>query len=826
MVSEESEPNSLALLNSTEQANLLNAIEKLRGKGVNKHNISFPQLVVCGDQSSGKSSVLEGLTRLRFPTKDTLCTTFATELILRRTPHGHVNIQCTITPGDNRTERQKQHLRDFERTYTAREEFEFPTLIEEAKDCMRFGTTAASGAPPTCFFKDVLRIKYSAPDIPSLTIVDLPGIVHSQTEGKTADEVNTVKNLVKGYMRDEKSIILAVVCASNNFENQIVLTYAAEPDIDPGHLRTLGIITKPDLLDGGSESEKNFVDLVKNQKLQLKLGWHVVKNRGFKTRDQSDAERDESERKFFSSGIWSSIESNHIGIDSLRKRLANVLLSQIRQELPSLIDEVNAAQNEIESSINALGEPRDTKDKMRSFLVLKAEGFRELTGCALNGIYSDPFFHDPSRNHAVKLRTRVTNLHFTFAEVMHRRGHTWNIDARTGLDQLFPAQHSIFDDEEPDHADYASCPEPETVTRHEFLQTHVAKQLHQNRISAYPLPNERVISAVFRKQSQKWNNIARIHLALVEKAVMEYLDECLNSLMDSRTADSLYQGLIEPALQKKRLIIQQKLEDVLVANGSQDPIMYEPGFQMEYQNLRASRSTQKKFGHDSVTNEDILDLMQCYYKRAISIFINNVVVLVLENCLVASLSSIFSASLITEMNEYELRAIAQEPAEVHEDRKSLKTKLDDMIEAKRILRVQARTGRNGVSRSARNAKTERKLQVRQFPKPPHTPEFRSAKDYDSDATLCVKPNSPERSKSPSGRLTVPPASATKSRRHSLEPEIATPSRTSQIQVSVSPSPSSFASLTIPKEQSWQQKPVLTTYRTVAHPVAQEPDEEL
>lgn len=64
---------------------LLEKIDKLFACNVGEY-INLPQLVVVGDQSSGKSSVLEGLTKLKFPRNSGLCTRFATQIIFRRDP--------------------------------------------------------------------------------------------------------------------------------------------------------------------------------------------------------------------------------------------------------------------------------------------------------------------------------------------------------------------------------------------------------------------------------------------------------------------------------------------------------------------------------------------------------------------------------------------------------------------------------------------------------------------------------------------------------------------------------------------------------------------
>ena len=87
-------------LQTAEHEELLNIVDTLRSQGISRYGVDLPQLIVCGDQSSGKSSVLEAISGLQFPTKDNLCTRFATELILRRGPNPCVNV--SITPSCER----------------------------------------------------------------------------------------------------------------------------------------------------------------------------------------------------------------------------------------------------------------------------------------------------------------------------------------------------------------------------------------------------------------------------------------------------------------------------------------------------------------------------------------------------------------------------------------------------------------------------------------------------------------------------------------------------------------------------------------------------
>ena len=92
-----------------------------------------------------------------------------------------------------------------------------------------------------------------------------------------------------------------MISAKNDYANQIVLKLACAAD-KKGH-RTLGVITKPDTLIEGSESEAMYVSLARNQDVEFRLGWHVLKNMESETGEWSLGDRDTKEVFFFSRGI-------------------------------------------------------------------------------------------------------------------------------------------------------------------------------------------------------------------------------------------------------------------------------------------------------------------------------------------------------------------------------------------------------------------------------------------------------------------------------------------------------------------------------------------
>ncbi|KAM9879488.1 dynamin family protein [Verticillium dahliae] len=216
-------------LNSPEAKALLDTIDKLRSINVGDI-ISLPQIIVVGDQSSGKSSVLEAISRVPFPVKGDLCTRFATELVLRLSSTSYVNVTIRFAKGSS-GDQEPFHREELDLS-------RLPSLIEEATE--RMGIRPGSDVG---FSRDVLRIEVSGPDVPSLTLVDLPGFYHSSTGEQSLEGIKIVNRLVKSYMAQEQSIILAVLSASTQLASQRILDETREHD--PKRLRTLGVITKP-----------------------------------------------------------------------------------------------------------------------------------------------------------------------------------------------------------------------------------------------------------------------------------------------------------------------------------------------------------------------------------------------------------------------------------------------------------------------------------------------------------------------------------------------------------------------------------------------------
>ena len=378
---------SLDGLQSKEYRQILDMVDRLRTCGLGSI-LPLPQLVVCGNQSSGKSSVLEAITEVPFPRKENLCTRFATEIILRRDTNE--SIHTKIIPDAARPEAEKIKLSAFSETIS---DFnELPRLIELATDLMGLNNAARANDQTTAraFSRDVLSVEIAGPDRPQLTLVDLPGLILSATKDQTDADVKLIHSLVGDYINEKRTIMLAVISAKDDYANQGILTKCKEVDKDGQ--RTLGIITKPDYLRSGSANETTWINLAQNNDIYFELGWHMLKNRTEDEIDSSFEARNTSERTFFSAGGYRSLPEGDKGITSLRTKLSKLLFKHLKKELPNLQRELNAKHLNTVAALDALGEKRSTIAEQKRFLMNIATSYQGIVSSAVDGHYEHSFF--------------------------------------------------------------------------------------------------------------------------------------------------------------------------------------------------------------------------------------------------------------------------------------------------------------------------------------------------------------------------------------------------------------------------------------------------
>jgi len=467
-----------------------------------------------------------------------------------------------IVPGPGRSEEEQKKLLAFRHNFGDLENF--PTLVDDARSCM--GVTHGSSA----FSTDVLRLEISGPKQPHLTIVDLPGLIHSENKLQTATDIQVVQSMVYEYMINRRSIVLAIVSAKNDYANQIVLKLARE--VDPQGRRTMGLITKPDTLSVGSESESAFVNLARNMDIAFRLGWHVLKNRSYETRQLSAEARDDDEGQFLNQGAWKGLARDTVGIHALREKLSKILFDQIRGELPMLIEDIEGRINDCHGTLVRLGPTRHGSDQQRLFLLQISQEFQAISKAALNGSYEHSFFGEPRSvdGYTKRLRAVVQSLSVEFAESIRLRGQQ---------------QRIVEGDIRPSK----SAEGMKTVSRAEFIDK-IRELLIITRGRELPgMFNPLVIGDLFREQSKPWEQLARQHLRNVWQAARSFLDLLISHLADEPTSEALLDQVIDPAMDQNLRNMNQKLDEILRPYQAGHPITYNHYFTETIQKVREKR---------------------------------------------------------------------------------------------------------------------------------------------------------------------------------------------------------------------------------------------
>ncbi|NXT37842.1 MX protein, partial [Pelecanoides urinatrix] len=294
----------------------IDLIDSLRALGIEK-DLALPAIAVIGDQSSGKSSVLEALSGVALPRGNGIVTRCPLELKLKRIPatqawKGKISFRNISTELQNASQVEK--------------------AIREAQDVVAGSRGAISG--------ELISLEIWSPDVPDLTLIDLPGIARVAVGDQPKDIGEQIKMLLRRIIGCKETINLVVVPCNVDIATTEALKMAQE--VDPNGERTLGILTKPDLVDRGTEG--SIIKIIRNQVIPLKKGYMVVKCRG-----QQDiynkvalASAIQQEREFFETHKHFSIlmDKGRATIPRLAEKLTNELVRHIIKTLPTLENQI------------------------------------------------------------------------------------------------------------------------------------------------------------------------------------------------------------------------------------------------------------------------------------------------------------------------------------------------------------------------------------------------------------------------------------------------------------------------------------------------------
>ncbi|XP_026529776.1 interferon-induced GTP-binding protein Mx2-like [Notechis scutatus] len=331
----------------------IDLIDSLRALGVEK-DLALPAIAVIGDQSSGKSSVLEALSGVALPRGSGIVTRCPLELKMKK----------------NNKQEWKGKIMYLETEV----KLEDPSEVEAA---VRRAQNAIAGEGLDISPK-LITLEISSPDVPDLTLIDLPGITRVAVGTQPQDIGNQIMKLIKSYITKQETINLVVIPSNVDIATTEALKMAQT--VDPEGERTLGILTKPDLIDEGTEDET--IDIVRNQRVPLKKGYMIVKCRGQSdlTNKLSLEDAIKKEREFFEEHKFFSrlLEEGRATIPFLAERLTQELTKHIQKTLPTLEQQIVTSLDETYQKLKKYGEsvPESLEEK-KYFFVEKINAFNE-----------------------------------------------------------------------------------------------------------------------------------------------------------------------------------------------------------------------------------------------------------------------------------------------------------------------------------------------------------------------------------------------------------------------------------------------------------------
>ncbi|KAF8159271.1 dynamin protein dnm1 [Crassisporium funariophilum] len=306
--------------------------------------LDMPQLVVVGSQSAGKSSVLETIVGRDFLPRG--------QGIVTRRP---LVLQLIHTPEQSETSTSATPYREWGQFLHIDKKF---TDFNEIRKEIEQETFRVAGQNKGVS-KLPISLRIYSPDVLDLTLVDLPGLTKIPVGDQPSDIERQIRNLVLDYISKPNSVILAVSPANVDLANSESLKLARS--VDSQGRRTIGVLTKLDLMDAGT----NALDILTGRVYPLKLGFIGIVNRSQQdiNLDKSMHDALDSETEFFKNHPAYRNIAHKNGTKYLAKTLNQVLINHIREKLPDMKARLNTLMGQAQQELNSFGDSAIFGDK-------------------------------------------------------------------------------------------------------------------------------------------------------------------------------------------------------------------------------------------------------------------------------------------------------------------------------------------------------------------------------------------------------------------------------------------------------------------------------
>ncbi|KAK2611311.1 hypothetical protein N8I77_004661 [Diaporthe amygdali] len=346
---------------------LLSTVNKLQDlvfNTIGNDSLDLPQIVVVGSQSAGKSSVLENIVGRDFlPRGSGIVTRRPLILQLINVPDdGSDPLPQSAHPSQyNANVARPGEWAEFNhipnRRYT-----DFGDVKREIEN-----ETARVAGNNKGITRQPINLKIYSPHVLNLTLVDLPGLTKVPIGDQPPDIEKQTRNLISEFIAKPNSIILAVSPANVDIVNSEALKLARH--VDPLGRRTIGVLTKVDLMDHGT----NALDILSGRVYPLKLGWIGVVNRSQQdiqgNKPMEEALKDE-ENFFKLHPAYRNIAMK-CGTRFLARTLNTTLMAHIRDRLPDIKARLNTLMGQTQQELASYGNMQFSGREHRGSLILQ-----------------------------------------------------------------------------------------------------------------------------------------------------------------------------------------------------------------------------------------------------------------------------------------------------------------------------------------------------------------------------------------------------------------------------------------------------------------------
>ncbi|ETN45519.1 uncharacterized protein HMPREF1541_09351 [Cyphellophora europaea CBS 101466] len=665
---------------------LLDTIDGLRALGIN-NEIPLPQIIVVGEQSAGKSSVLEAISGIRFPANQGRSTRFATEVILRHARSESTDVRIKLHDELEGSPQRHQRLDMFERQVQEMTE-EGPLRLEQIPDIMRKATTAMNLDDNESYSRDILQIEVKGPAQDHLTLIDLPGIIFHSRDDVSAPDL--VEDMVKEYVRNERSIILSVITTLRDYNSQAILKLlknvagGSQSDTDKATARAIGVITHADQLPRTGPRHTEYLELFESSReSDLGLGWHALRNPGLEERAIEGFDRDSHETELFRKDpSWIRVSDTDKGAASLRSKLSRLLTNHVSKELQHVVACLDEKLAECETELDRLGRPRFShSDNLEYLSAIGQEYYKRM-----EATLKTPLKNDFSAQKGLPLAGEVRSRCDSFAAGFSATGMRWLWSAN---ETDAAAQSAVIG------RSSATQDSPLKITADAYIEK-VATLWEEHR--GWQMPgtlDPAMLEVLFHDQTSRWADLATRFVDDVYGLVHDHVCQTVATLTNQHRSELLIGLKFEPELRKRKAALDKRLVMLLRPHTSRRPMTWDARLSQLIlaDELQIAKDELPHGELDSTGMAHALKRYACkrlglhvyaHYQIAEPAFLDNLFLLGIEDCLMQGLAEIMSPSTLISESEQTVQALAAEFSWDAERRDRL-LKRRDKLEAGRRL---------------------------------------------------------------------------------------------------------------------------------------------